>query len=732
MNNLLSLRPILNNDKSNSRGGGPSLRTGKIVTSDHVRALNNQLINLYQFWKSQSVFKGALIGVYYDSIVPKSRRVVNIFKTPGIDVNKSIVGAKFSDERETKHIITYFVTLDILLKTIREIVKVIKIMDKKYNGVISNQNFKNKVNFSRYDMSISAFKQFIVDFSSINKFDFVDNNQDSMNDVIVTFYNINTSIIELLRGIGINTNKHKMIGRNTVLLSKEEIDIVRNEVPYLVSMSLNDLSKLTMDDFERVDDGVATIPSPGSEPVIGVIDTMFDERVYFSEWVEFEKVISDDIPLDQRDYTHGTAVTSIIVDGPSFNPKLDDGCGRFRVKHFGVATSGNNSSFYMTKQIENIVSKNNDIKVWNLSLGSEKEINNNFISVEAAVIDELQNKYDVIFIISGTNKPNNQNEGYKIGAPADSINSLVVNAVNSERLKTKYSRKGIVLSFFQKPDLSYYGGEDPNYINVIEPNGLSRVSGTSFAAPWIARKMSYLIDVLGLSKEVAKALIIDSSVKLKNKYSGDNLAYIGNGVVPTHINDVIKSKRDEIKFYLEGTSKSYNTNFQKLPVPEIDGKHPYKVKGTLCYFPKTNREQGVDYTQTELDLYFGRIDNKNEIKSINRNTQSYEGSYIDEEIARKNFRKWDNVKHIKDYLTNQSIKSYGKDWGMSIKKKHRTSDFEDDLRFGLVITLKAIDGVDRLSQFRNHCVINGIQATEIDIENIVDVHLKAEEEIVFD
>lgn len=35
--------------------------------------------------------------------------------------------------------------------------------------------------------------------------------------------------------------------------------------------------------------------------------------------------------------------------------------------------------------------------------------------------------------------------------------------------------------------------------------------GTSFAAPWIARKLSYLIDVLGLTRELAKALIIDSA-----------------------------------------------------------------------------------------------------------------------------------------------------------------------------------------------------------------------------
>ena len=57
-----------------------------------------------------------------------------------------------------------------------------------------------------------------------------------------------------------------------------------------------------------------SIPAPKHEPTIGVIDTMFDRSVYFSEWVEFENILPDDIPLSKDDYEHGTAVSSIIVD----------------------------------------------------------------------------------------------------------------------------------------------------------------------------------------------------------------------------------------------------------------------------------------------------------------------------------------------------------------------------------------------------------------------------------
>ncbi len=78
-------------------------------------------------------------------------------------------------------------------------------------------------------------------------------------------------------------------------------------------------------------------------------------------------------------------------------PELADGCGRFRVRHFGVATNNGFSSFTVLKMIRNIVASNRDIKVWNLSLGSKLEIKPNFISPEAAELDRIQSEYDVIF-----------------------------------------------------------------------------------------------------------------------------------------------------------------------------------------------------------------------------------------------------------------------------------------------------------------------------------------------
>ena len=61
-------------------------------------------------------------------------------------------------------------------------------------------------------------------------------------------------------------------------------------------------------------------------------------------------------------------------------------------------------------------------------------------------------------------------------------------------------------------------------------------------------------------------------------------------------------------------------------------------KGTLAYFPQSDRNQGVDYTSTEMDIHFGRIkgqDEKAVIKAIDYNKQAEEGlNTIYEEDAR--------------------------------------------------------------------------------------------------
>ena len=376
---------------------------------------------------------------------------------------------------------------------------------------------------------------------------------------------------------------------------------------------------------------------------------------------------------------------------------------------------------------------NPDIKVWNLSLGSKLEINPNFISPEASVLDKIQCEYDVVFIIAGTNKTDNE-ENKSIGSPADSINSIVVNSVTNNGEPASYTRTGPVLSFFIKPDISYYGGDTDNKMKVCTNRGIEFVQGTSFAAPWIARKMCYLISVLGLNREEAKALLIHSATTWEKQKI--DYCKIGHGVVPIKIKDVVNSPNDEIQFVISGVSEEYDTYNYKIPVPVHQNKHPFIAKATLCYFPRCCRNQGVDYTNTELDINFGRIKD-NVIKSINSNFQDKKGFYTNEEDARSNYRKWDNVKHIREIVKTRNLpkNSYTAKglWGISLKTKNRLDPQDGkNLKFSLVVTLKELNGVNRIQDFIRNCLLNEWFVNRIDIESRVDIHNIAEEDIHFD
>ncbi|MDD3362091.1 MAG: S8 family peptidase [Hespellia sp.] len=724
-------------------GRGVSMNSKQNVTSAQLIKFVGQLNQIKTFWNTEKKpFEGILMSVYYNKIVAKSNRISGLLK--GTDSNMAIVGAKFNEEKN-KHIITYFLDIGDLDNTIELLLTTNNVLTKFFpdginKTIFDNRKIMDRIPYEQFSTSKSKIKQIIADVSYIEDFE-VDMASQELKRSIVTLYNIRTDTKKLFKSIGIDILTSRILDNQTVYLDENQLKLLYEKAPYLVSMATVDIAELSPENFiQEYKQNSMYMPEPTIEPTIGVIDTLFDQSVYFSDWVDYVDMVDDNLPKSTDDYRHGTSVSSIIVDGARLNPWLDDGCGRFRVRHFGVAVGAKFSSFTITKQIKQIIANNKDIKVWNISLGSNQEINDNYISAEAAVLDQIQFENDIIFVVAGTNKPNAS--VVKIGSPADSINSMVVNAVTRTGLSTKYTRRGLALSFFAKPDVSYYGGSEEQYITVCEPLGEAHVAGTSYAAPWIARKLSYLIDVIGVNREVAKAIIIDAARDWNEKPSPEEVALYGHGVVPIKIDDIIQTKEDEIKFLVSDVSEKWNTYNYQFPIPLKNEKYPYIARATMCYFPMCDRAQGVDYTNTELNLHFGRIDNNGKLKDIKGDKQNQddvlntEKNFLLEGTARDRFRKWDNVKYIAEKpKANMRAKiSYqNKNWGMEIKTNNRLDPLDGvGVRFGVVVTLKEINGVNRIDEFIRNCTLNGWLVNKIDIQNRIDVNQKVNEEIEFE
>ena len=752
LNNILQLKGRFEKRKNDSGFGPVKLPANQNVSSKHVLELKRQLEAIREYWTKNRDIDGALVSVHYTRVVAKSNRLRNLLGDTGKKPVDSIRGAKFVTEKDTsgniihKHVFTHYVQLSAIERAISNLEIVANIINLEYKGIITSKDTEiiGKDRKYKYDKQIKRtnFIAIILDAFYVEKFAIDMISEDVTENTIVTIYRTDVDTKELLRRFGIDVLENRIMDGTTLLLNPGQLQTLYRKAPYLISMSVTDFTKINLENISEEDvrfQESYLIPKPSNEPIVGVIDTQFDEKVYFHEWVEYRNMLPKEITLDKKDFYHGTAVTSIIVDGPRGNPHLDDGCGRFRVRHFGVATQGGFSSFAVLRSIREIVANNQDIKVWNLSLGSPEPIKDNFISPEGAELDRIQREYDVIFVVAGTNTPDGRSHPeMKVGSPADSLNALVVNSVNMQGESASYTRKGPVLSFFHKPDISYYGGDGTSQDNqiavCINDLGASYRVGTSFAAPWITRKLAYLINVMGLNREVAKALLIDSAAKWSgNGKVSDSLGY---GVVPTRIEDILHTSNDEIKFFITGITEDYETYNYNLPVPVINGKHPFYARAVMSYFPPCDRNQGVDYTSTEMDLHFGRVQANGKIKAIDDNKQSEERQILYEEDARNIYRKWDNIKRICETVKTRPIprKAYESGmWGISILTKDRvTTKEKKSLQFGLVITLKEMNGKNRIDEFMKSCMAHGWLVNRIDVETQLDIYSRAEEEIEFE
>lgn len=758
---------------SNDAGLGPlSLPKGKFLSFEKVNKLRGQLLEIQKNCSHKNLINGMLIAVICERVLPKSKRIKRLFtistKEPS---DKHIRGVFFKGEQYKKHVFVYFLRPEIIIRAIERLNNISgalscfpdkKITKEQFEKVASpGKNNVGKVvesmNLANFNLSKSEFCQLICELVHVD--DFIEYKGEGVTAIpeepmLVQLIETGRPINEILKDLKIDSYPISKDQRTFFFGVKEIKSLVQN-APFLVSMSVPNRYESVTLNSAFISRSAPYIPKPAQEPIVGVIDTAFDENVYFNEWVTYQDRL--DIPLDidpdkRKDaQDHGTKVSSIIVDGPTLNPDLDDGCGRFRVRHFRLMNGAKEASSIATilRKLENIIVENRTIRVWNFSFGAKEETEQNYISVIGAELDRLQYKYDVFFIVSGSNSCQH-GEVSRLGAPADSLNALVVNSVNSKGQAASYTRNGPVLSFFTKPDVSYFGGDDDKKIKVWGCDGLEEDQGTSFAAAWISRKVAFLVYYMNLSREVAKAMLIDSAAGWLNSSSDRNTK--GFGVVPIRIENILESSDDEIRFVLSGICAAYDTYTYKLPVPIFDSKYPYYARATLCYFPEGERWQGVDYTQTELDLHFGRLVKKSKkdsktkkirayigIKSINNNSQGEDlNGFNLEEDARALYRKWDNVKRVSELIKvrrcpREILNEDNPQWGLSIRTKERLSSVrKHNLRFGVVVTLREMFGKNRINTFVKNCQALGWTVNSIDIEARMRLHVESDVEINWD
>ncbi len=105
----------------------------------------------------------------------------------------------------------------------------------------------------------------VVDLSHIEEFSVKTTHIDLNNEKIVTLYDVNLDVIELLKELDIHFNTQNKIDKNTFYLDGELYNLLKEKAPFLISMAVEDLNEIDWkyDDYNLVSNNdVITIPDP--------------------------------------------------------------------------------------------------------------------------------------------------------------------------------------------------------------------------------------------------------------------------------------------------------------------------------------------------------------------------------------------------------------------------------------------------------------------------------------
>lgn len=478
-------------------------------------------------------------------------------------------------------------------------------------------------------------------------------------------------------------------------------------------------------------------PGKSEYPVIGVVDSGIKaDHPLLEPWIYARESF---VPEEYQNNQHGTFVAGLIQYGDIFNNFKNRSNQKF--KFLDVVVIPNDDPQYgkvdhLTEDqfieiMNEVVPKySNEVKIWNLSLGSSIMCKNDEISDLAVFLDELSDKYEVKFILSSGNyntppfrswpPVKDLGENDRITSPADSIRSLTVgsiahkdsdNSIVKKHEPSPFSRRGPGANYVIKPEVVDYGGNldsewSCNNLGVFslgEDCSIFENIGTSFSTPLVTNTYAAINNSLDNQDLLtSKALLIHSarlsnSVKInkdeENKYYG----FGHPNILPA---DILSCRNDKVTLiFNELIKKGEHLELYDFPYPESllrNNKWYGEIYMTLAYDPPLDPNFGQEYCRVNINASLGTY------KEINENGE-LKFDYSGEVPLEKN---WDS-KYEKERIQNgfkwSPIKSYyrkiprgikNQDWKLRVDFLNRNENNTAKQRFVLVITIIDPEGAD--------------------------------------
>ena len=383
----------------------------------------------------------------------------------------------------------------------------------------------------------------------------------------------------------------------------------------------------------------------GDYPFVAVVDTgISDANPDLATWIVGHRSFVADA---YRNPTHGTFVAGLICWGRQLNTELsgisDGPCGVLDIEmipnadpSFGDTDSITESEFLEALD-EALKQYANRVKVWNLSLGTDEVCSLDEFSSFAQQLDDLQEQYQVSFVLSAGNyvtpplldypRTGNQLARGRITSPADSVLGITVGAISHIDYKTKgpkenhpsaFSRHGAGPNHIIKPDLVHFGGacttdgKEISGIRSVHGTACGEDLGTSFSTPLVSRALAETYHAITPtpSPVLARALLTHHARDPRNggriPDGEENYFGFGRPLPPPYC---LECTSHSSTLVFEDTLRpGYFLEWDDFPYPASltrNGRYYGEVWMTVAFAPSRGPKWGTEYCETHIDASFG-------------------------------------------------------------------------------------------------------------------------------
>ena len=383
----------------------------------------------------------------------------------------------------------------------------------------------------------------------------------------------------------------------------------------------------------------------GDVPVVVVVDSGISTQVPELEtWVVGRE---SHVAPAYRNTDHGTFVAGLICWGSDLNPTINgvdsNPCSVFDLQVIPNDDPSKGDTESLREQ-EFLISLDkalqehaNEYKVWNRSLGTDMVCSLNEFSEFAEELDNLQEKYEVSFVISAGNYVNpplleyprttRQLEVGRITTPADSVLGITVGSIShvdykkngpKEHQPSAFSRHGAGPNYVIKPDLVHYGGScSTDGVNIagirsVNSAGSAENLGTSFAAPLVSRTLAQIYHQITPTPKpvLARALLThharDPRTGQRVPDGEENFFGFGRPApVPyclectPHTSTLVFDDHLRPGYFLEWDDFPYPPSLCRR------GRFFGEIWMTVAFAPARGARWGSEYCETHIDAHFG-------------------------------------------------------------------------------------------------------------------------------